>query len=420
MASRYPVAYLRRSSADDENPGDVSREAQEAAVRELAHRDGYNGNLRVFVDWDRSADEAKEARRTAFLDMLAAIERGEVTAVYAYALDRLYRSMRTFVRLTDAAKAHGARVVTLREGVLGGDGSPMAQAFAQITAVFSELELNTAKARARGAIKARQARGDRLGHPGYGWRHTKVDGRIVREPDPARPIGPVLAAYHEAGTVNGACRLLNARGIPSPKGSTWGHSALFRVLEDHAPELLPMKAASGRRVRAPAAMFGQLLRCHCGRMLTPNVARGQYYCSRGNAIGRPHGRSSVLERNLLPWVKEEAARLRIPFDAIREDADNGVRRAALEAKRERIIDLYADGTIDKPERQRRLGEVDAEISRLEAAGRAAGRLVSIPTLDWSWPPEAINAVLRAIWTRVDMGPDLLPVRAEWTVPEWRS
>ena len=88
--------------------------------------------------------------------------------------------MRTFVRLTDAAKAHGARVVTLREGVLGGDGSPMAQAFAQITAVFSELELNTAKARARGGIASRRRRGDALGRPPYGFTFTRDDaGRVV-------------------------------------------------------------------------------------------------------------------------------------------------------------------------------------------------------------------------------------------------
>ncbi len=44
-------------------PGDVSREAQEAAVRELAHRDGYNGETRMLTDWDKSADPDKESRR---------------------------------------------------------------------------------------------------------------------------------------------------------------------------------------------------------------------------------------------------------------------------------------------------------------------------------------------------------------------
>jgi hypothetical protein len=31
----------------------------------------------------------------------------------------------------------------------------------------------------------------------------------------------------------------------------------------------------------------------------------------------------------------------------------------------------------------------------------------------------LNPVLSALWTRIDLGPDLRPVRAEWVVPEWR-
>lgn len=291
---RYPVAYIRRSSADDDNPGDVSRAAQEAAVRELAHRDGHNGDLRVFDDWNRSADQDKEAKRAAFASMLADIEAGRVSAVYAYALDRLYRSMRTFVRLTEAAKAHDVRVVTLREGVLGGDGSPMAQAFAQITAVFSELELNTAKARARGAMAARRQRGDRFGHAPYGFRHVRDHGRIVREPDTLRPLAPVLDAYREAGSVLGACRLLEARGIPAPRGGErWATSALTRIIEENAPDLLPRRTAAG--LRTPSrALLAQLLRCpFCGRMLTPNVHRGQLYCANGP---REAGHASPLHR----------------------------------------------------------------------------------------------------------------------------
>lgn len=411
---KYPVAYIRRSSADEDNPGDVSREAQEQAVRDLAHRDGYNGDLRVFVDWDRSADEAKEARRLAFLEMLQGIERGEVTVVYAYALDRLYRSMRTFVRLTDAARAHDVRIVTLREGVLGGDGSPMAQAFAQITAVFSELELNTAKARARGAIAARKARGDRLGHAPYGWRHVKMDGVVTREPDPDRPLAPVLDAYREAGTVLGACRLLNERGIPAPKGRTWGTSTLTRVLTENAPELLPTVTPSGRRQRVPRALFGQLLRCHCGRTMTPNLARRQYYCSRG-ALGG-HDRYVVTERSLLPWMMAEAARLEVPGDLVEMRAHDEARRTTLLEKRERWIEQYGEGLIDRATRDAKLAGIAGQLDRLEVADR----LEAIPTLDWSWAPETINRVLRSIWAYVQLDENMAPVAAEWLVPEWRA
>ena len=416
---RYPVAYLRRSSADEANPGDVSREVQEKAVRDLAERDGHNGELRVFTDWDRSADEAKEAKRAAFLSMLSAIEKGEVSTVYAYALDRLYRSMRTFVRLTDAAKARNVRIVTLREGVLGGDGSPMAQAFAQITAVFSELELNTAKARARSALNARVLRGDVLGQPGYGVRHVRQDGRIVAELDPDHPIGPILDAYREAGSVLAACRLLNERGIPAPKGGAiWGTSTLTRVLEANAPETLPRKTITGRRQPSHAAL-AQLVTCpHCHARLTPNLIRRQYYCRNGARDRSTHPRYVASEVALMAFAEAEAARLLVPDVALLMDGIEA-RRDALAERRARIADNYEVGLFDRPTRDAKLAAIAREMDELE--GQA--QVVEIPpSIDWhaaKGHPTELNAVLRVIWREIRLDPEMTPLDALWTRPEWR-
>jgi DNA invertase Pin-like site-specific DNA recombinase len=412
---RYPVAYIRRSSADTDNPGDVSREAQEAAVREMAHRDGHNGNLRVFSDWDRSGDFAKESKRTEYAAMLTEIDAGRVSAVYAYALDRLYRSIDTFVRLRRAALTHSMRVVTLRDGVLMGDGSPMAMMFATIVAAFAEGELETAKARARGAASARIARGDHMGPARYGFRLAKVDGRVTLVPDPDRPLAPVFAAYAEAGTMAGACRILNASGLPAPRGGLWRISTVTQILTDNGAPL-PARNGRGHRRNPPRAMFAQLLRCHCGRMLTPNRKRRSYYCSSGLLV-KDHGRYYIAESALRPWIEAEAARLTIPGDVAEMRERDEHRRTALLAKRGRWIESYAEGLCDKATRDARLAAIVRELDRLEAADR----LVEIPAaVDWSWPPEHVNAVLRALWAEVKLDTDLRPVSAEWVVPDWRA
>jgi DNA invertase Pin-like site-specific DNA recombinase len=430
---RYPIAYLRRSSADATDPGDISREAQETAVRELARRDGYNGELRILADWDRSADEAKEGRRTGFLAMLAAIDRGECDVVYAASLDRLYRSMRTFVRLTDAAKANGTRIVTLREGVLGGDGSPMAQAFAEITAVFSGLELRTTKARAAGAMAERRKRGDYIGRAGYGFRLARNEaGAIVPAPDPDRPLEPVLAAVRETGgNILAACKLLNARGVPVPQGPSaerrlngsghWHPWPLRKIVERNAPELVPPRGASGRRTPTNA-LLAQLLVCHCGHVLTPEKAeagrwrRAAYRCTVGNRIGREaHGPVFVTEAAVLPWIKEEVARLRTP-DAVTLAAGNDALRAQLTGRLERAHELYIAGLIT---RERHAAEGAAVTAELDRLGDAEA-VVAVPAIDWTWAPRDVNAILRAIFSRIDLGPDLRPVSAVWTVPEWRA
>ena len=414
---RYPIAYLRRSAADATDPGDVSREAQEDAVRELARRDGYNGELRVLVDWDRSADEAKEGKRAAFLAMLAAIERGEVSAVYAYALDRLYRSMRTFVRLTDAAKAHGSRIVTLREGTLGGDGSPMAQAFAQITAVFSELELNTVKARVAGSLAVRRSRGDHIGRVGYGYRLARNErGAIVAVPDPDHPLEPIIAAVRDGGSILGGCKVLRERGIPAPDGGTvWTSTTLRRIIERAAPELIPPVGPTGRH-QPTHSILAQLLVCHCGHVLTPEAGRRGYRCSRGNRLGREaHGPCWVSEGAIMPWIRAEASRLRTP-ERVQMEAEDQSRREAIGARLARANELYIAGDIDR-------ARFDAEKARgaeARAALDAAHLVADIPALDWTWPPAQINAVLRALWSEIRLDERMAPVEAVWTVPEWRA
>jgi len=423
---RYPIAYLRRSSADATDPGDVSREAQEAAVRELARRDGYTGDVRTLTDWDRSADEAKEGRRAGFLAMLAAIERGECDVVYAASLDRLYRSMRTFVRLTDAAKAHDVRIVTLREGVLGGDGSPMAQAFAEITAVFSGLELRTTKARAAGAMAVRRERGDHIGRVGYGYQLARNDaGAIVAMPDPTRPLGPIVDAVRDGGSILAGCKLLRLRGIPAPDGgSMWGSTTLRRIIERAAPELIPAAGPTGRRQPTHAAL-AQLLVCHCGHVLTPEGqrkwGRPAYRCTRGNRLGRDvHGPCWVAEASVLPWIRDEIARLRIvdpltgePIDAVKLASDNAAQRDALAGRLDRANELFVIGPkAGGWTRERR----DAEAAVVKAALDLLGdteAIVKVPPVDWTWPVPELNAYLRAIVSRVDLGPDMRPVWAEW-------
>lgn len=424
---RYPIAYVRRSSADAENPGDVSREAQEAAIRDLARRDGHNGNLRVLVDWDKSADEAKESKRTALLAMLAAIEAGEVSAVYAASLDRLYRSIRTFVRLTDAARKHDTRIVTAREGVLGGDGSPMAQAFAEITAVFAGLELRTAKARASGALAVRQARGDHIGRAGYGQKLARNEaGAIVTVPDPEHPLEPILAAVREAGSILGACKLLTARGVPVPgKPRTngdrpiWHPTPLRRIIERNAPELVPPSGPSGRRTPTHAAL-AQLLVCHCGHVLTPG-GRNDYRCTNGNRTGREaHGPMWVSEAAILPALQAEAGHLRVPGDRAEMAETVDGRRDAIRARLARYAELYAEGTHDRERYDAEKERANRDLAALDAETVA----VAIPSaIDWTWPAETLNTVLRALWASVKLDRTMRvpgPEAFDWRVRDWRA
>ena len=411
-----PACYLRRSYVDANAPGDISRDAQLAAVRKLAAADGHNGDLVEYDDWGISADVAKASKRTAYTRLLGDMEDGKVSALYAFDVDRLYRDPRDLIRLQDAATAHGVRIVTTGGPLAIGEGDdPAAEAFAFVGSIFARLELQKAKKRARAAREARRERGDRFGHAPYGFRHVKDEtGRIVRVPDPAEPLAPVLDAYREARTVLGACKLLKDRHIRSPKGKEiWWPSVLTRVLDENAPELRTRYGRRGRPVSRPAPLAG-LLRCHCGMTLTPNLERGQYYCARGTRDGAAvHGKTIATTKIIMPWIEAEAGRLRTPERVSLGVEDRG---EAIAARLDRAHELYIAGDIDRPRYDAEKARATADLAALDAAQA----IMDVPAIDWSWPPAELNAVLRALWSEIRLDDRMAPVEAVWTVPEWRA
>jgi hypothetical protein len=144
-----------------------------------------------------------------------------------------------------------------------------------------------------------------------------------------------------------------------------------------------------------------------------NHGRVRYSCRLGTSL--PHPRISVSEHLILPAIRAEADHLTTP-EALEESGD-APQRSALEAKRGRWLEQYAEGLIDKAERDRRLRELDDHVARLDAR-----RMIrAIPALDWSWPPRPVNAVLQAMFDAIELDPETFqPVRFDWAVPEWRA
>lgn len=119
----------------------------------------------------------------------------------------------------------------------------------------------------------------------------------------------------------------------------------------------------------------------------------------------------------MPWIRAEADRLRLPEAVELEVLEDEVAARKLAARRERVMEAFYDGLVDKGERDRQL----QRLSESEAVLETRRKVVQLPpAIDWTWAPDQLNAVLRALWDRVELGEDLMPVRAVWRVQEWRS
>jgi DNA invertase Pin-like site-specific DNA recombinase len=423
--ARRPVAYIRRSVARRNDPGDVSRQFQTEKVRALADGDAATLEI-VDQDWGRSAAGDKTDKRLAFLALLASVERGEVSTLYAYSADRLARSVRWSAQLLDACEAAGTTIVTGEGRFAPGDDA--ARTMFHFQAMQNEGTLRQMTTKARSAVTARAARGDTLGRAPYGYTFGRDDsGRIIHVRDPQQPLEPVLEAFTEAGSFTGAAKLLNDRGIPAPRGGKWAGNVVGRIVRRERPGLVPRGRSEPRVAPRGAHRFSRLLRCSCGRVLTPRVNYTikpdgrrygpyvSYQCYEGRhdaAHPRPY---MVVESAIIGWAMAEAARLRAP-EAVQLAESNAARREELTAERTRLGWAVADGLLGRGDARGRADEISSELERLDARDEA----VEIPAIDWTWPAPELNTVLRALWEHIELDASLRPVRAVWRVPEWRA
>lgn len=414
-----PVAYLRKSRVTLASPGELSHEAQLVAVRELAARHGDPEPL-ILSDWSRSGRKSGRSR-PQYSEMLRMIEAGEVSAVYSYSLSRLSRSVRDFASLVEVAQAHDVPVRLAKDTLNLGTASGRLNV--NVLASVAAFEAEVAQERARDTITARRVRGDHVGSAPYGY--VQADGKL--EPDPERPIEPVIEAYRAAHTYSGAARLLNTSGATAPRGAKWSAPAVRRVVNRVLPETRSTDGKPGRRVRQDY-MLSRLLRCPCGGVMTGrlDVTKSKYgtfgpyvryQCFRARYEAEHPRPYMVTETILLPWLMDEAARLDPPGeDEAPAVVDVAERRAGIEETFRRVSRAYAAGGLTDSEYDDARRQRDDDLAGLDGLPVYA----EIEPVDWSWQPETLNRVLRALWEYVQLGPDLRPVRAEWRIPEWRA
>jgi hypothetical protein len=312
-----------------------------------------------------------------------------------------------------------------KEGDIDG-ASPSGRLYLTVLAAVSTFEAEVSKERAHDRNESMRDRGEFLGRPPYG--SLLVDGQLIPDPLVAPILHRVLRLYRLLKSPAKVARALNAEGVPAPQGGRrgWGDGTVRRILA-RQPGALATATVRGSRA-VPTATFARLLLCHCGSLMTParkhyTTAAGERriwtgYTCQAARYGTGHGPiRSIAETVILAAAKLEAEHLVLP-DRLELETRAEAQRSELDARRVRLIDGIEHGTITRAEADPRLAAIKAEADALEIEVA----VVDVPRLDWSWAPETINGVLRAMWSEIKLGPDLMPAPDGfgWRVREWRA
>jgi len=168
-------------------------------------------------------------------------------------------------------------------------------------------------------------------------------------------------------------------------------------------------------------MFTGLLICgSCGTTLSSMKSQwnNRWYCRKAH-LDTSHPRPyKVSERKVMLWAQallDGARTIVLSHGSLPDAGAVTARLADLDAKRERIVDMYADGTLTKPQRDSRLALLAADRAKTSASLDLTGPgLLSLrPSVDWDAPPAVVNKELKALWKSVVMNGGMFPHRAVW-------
>lgn len=376
-------------------------------------RDGHNGDTTIYNDNGRSGDRAKLGKRTGWAQMLEAIERGEVSAVYVRVLDRTGRSLEEFLRFLRVCRENRVRLVDQT----GDRTDPDREDSATFEMWAAEKELKRAKERSAYTLRMQRARGDAIGHAPYGFKLEREPetGRIIRVPNPGEPLEPVLAAVRETrGNILAACKLLNSLGVSTRFGNPWSTRTLTRAVREFEPRLLRTRAPSimAKGGLRPPAPLARLVLCHCGHVMTSNMRNKELVCGAGHKVGAAvHGRYVGRDRFVYDALRTEAARtFVVRFD---RKAKEGIpeKRKALEAAMARLDAKLDVGRVDPASYREQIKKIQMELDGLieEDGQDEFSGATRQPLIDWEAAPEALGDQLRRYFRSVQLDENMLPV-----------
>jgi len=222
------VGYIRVSTEEQAREG-VSLEAQEEALRAYCTMRGLT-LVELVTDAGVSAGKPL-ATRDGGSRVLELVKAGEVGAVVAWKLDRLFRDAADCLAVTSR---WDSKAVALHLIDLGGQAldtsTAMGRFFLTVMAGAAEMERNLVRERTAAGMAHKKAKGERVGTVPYGFQLAADGINLVENPDEAQVIARIRMLRAEGMTYQAITDALNEDGTPA-RGRRWHLTTVARLVK---------------------------------------------------------------------------------------------------------------------------------------------------------------------------------------------
>lgn len=227
------LGYIRVSSEEQAREG-VSLAAQCHRIR--AYCECNDLDLIEIIE-DAGISGKNIHKRPGIQRVLAALEAHEAEAVVVLKLDRLSRSTRDVLELTELFEKRGWQLHSISEKL---DTSSAAGRFVlTILAALAQMEREQVGERTRVALSYKKQQGERLGTTPLGY-ETVEDGNGNKELKPLaeeQRILKMIAGLREQGrTYDDIAQILNEACIPAKRGGRWYRGTVYYLVQNIIPK----------------------------------------------------------------------------------------------------------------------------------------------------------------------------------------
>lgn len=227
------VGYIRVSSEEQAREG-VSLDAQRHRIR--AYCECNDLDLVEIIE-DAGISGKTISQRPGIQRVLAALEAKEAEAVVVLKLDRLSRSTRDVIELTERFERNGWQLHSISEKL---DTSTAAGRFVlTILAALAQMEREQVGERTRVALSYKKLKGERLGTTPLGYQTVEApNGEKELQPNAEeQQILKMIAELREQGrTYEQIAQILNEARIPSKRGGQWYRGTVYYLVQNIIPK----------------------------------------------------------------------------------------------------------------------------------------------------------------------------------------
>jgi site-specific DNA recombinase len=195
---------------------------------------------------------AKDTKRPALETLFKDIKDGKVSGVFVVKLDRITRSIKDLIHLTEFFNKHNIKFVSISESI--DTSTAMGRAMQNLLGIFAQLEREVTAERVAIDMQHRAAKGKwNGGVVPYGYTIQKLlikkfknkgieinraleicpeEKKLFVDPEEASVIKRIFETFLKTNSVRNTTIQLNNRGIKTRKGELWSKTTIHRILSN--------------------------------------------------------------------------------------------------------------------------------------------------------------------------------------------